>query len=236
VPEITSVFKRTEKKYLITRRQKEELAVEMQNRMTPDEFGRSIVCSIYFDTPDYRYIRASIEKPVYKEKLRMRCYGRPDENSRVFIELKKKFKGVVYKRRETLTLSQAKDYVERGIMPCNTQIMREIDYVYHLGAGLRPTALIMCEREAFFASDDRDFRVTFDGALRFRTTDVFPDGSLEGEPIVDSDIFVMEIKSAGGMPLWLSAALDKMKLYPVSFSKYGRVYTDHISRKEYTYA
>ena len=124
---IQTVFERTEKKYILTLAQRRELLKRIAEHIKPDEYGESTVCSLYFDTDDYRLIRRSMEKPVYKEKLRLRSYSTPKRDSNVFLELKKKYNGVVYKRRKTMKLGEAKDYLKYGVMPDDSQIMRELD-------------------------------------------------------------------------------------------------------------
>ncbi len=128
---IQTVFERTEKKYILTLSQRRRLLEMVNNYIKPDEYGESTVCSLYFDTPDSRLIRQSMEKPVYKEKLRLRSYSTPKAGSNVFLELKKKYNGVVYKRRKTLEYTVAKSYIENGVLPDDSQIMREIDWTMH---------------------------------------------------------------------------------------------------------
>ena len=89
---ITSIFKRYEKKYLINDAQFRALSEKIGDLFTPDEFGKSVIMNIYFDTPTDMLIRRSIDKPVYKEKLRLRTYGVPNDDSNAFVEIKKKFK------------------------------------------------------------------------------------------------------------------------------------------------
>ena len=121
--------KRVEMKYLLTPEQYSSLRKAIQHYMKEDDYGLTAICNIYFDTDAYDLIRHSVEKPVYKEKLRLRSYGIPDENSRIFLEIKKKYKGVVYKRRIGLTYSEAVRYIENGTPPADCgQIFREIDY------------------------------------------------------------------------------------------------------------
>ena len=98
---IQCCFERYEKKYCLTLSQQRFLLERMTPYMKKDAYGEYTICNIYYDTDDFHLIRASLEKPVYKEKLRVRSYGVPEEGDRVFVELKKKFDGVVYKRRVT---------------------------------------------------------------------------------------------------------------------------------------
>ena len=159
---IQTVFERTEKKYIITAKQRRQLLEKIGEYIKPDEYGESTICSLYFDTDDYRLIRNSIEKPVYKEKLRLRSYSTPKQDSKVFLELKKKYKGVVYKRRRTLEYKTAMDYVNNGNLPDDSQIMKEIDWAMHFYNGLKPKMFIAYDRTAFYSKTDFNLRITFD--------------------------------------------------------------------------
>ena len=219
-----TIFERTEKKYVITVSQKNELLSLVSEKVKPDEYGKSNVNSIYYDTDDYRLIRNSIEKPVYKEKIRLRSYSVPKCDSTVFLELKKKYKGVVYKRRKTLKYSDAQKYLEFNVLPDNSQIMREIDWTMNFYNKLKPKMFIGYDRLAYVGNDDDNLRITFDFNLRFRTDNLSLDCGNYGESIIGNNYCVMEIKSLNAMPLWLCFALDKLRIYPSSFSKYGTAY------------
>ena len=143
-------FMRYEKKYLITAAEKDELLAEIGEFLIPDTHGRSTICSLYLDTDDFLLIRNSIDAKVYKEKLRLRSYGTPSRDDKVFLEIKKKYKGVVYKRRISLTLEQAENYINNGIRPEESQIMREIDYAMRLYKHPVPRMLIAYDRDAYY--------------------------------------------------------------------------------------
>ena len=225
MPLYQSVFERYEKKYVITGTQKEKLLAAINGKLVPDEFGESTVCNLYFDTPDYRLIRASMERPVYKEKLRLRSYGIPDENSNVFVELKKKYKGVVYKRRINMTYGEAVDFLCRRNFPrADTQVYGEIAYFMCFYRSLRPTVSIFCDRTAYFSSEDRNVRVTFDRNIRFRNQMLDLSTGSQGVKLLDSGLYVMEVKTLGSVPLWFSSALGELEIYPRAFSKYGKAY------------
>lgn len=72
-----SVFKRVEKKYRTTPRQRAavEAAARDTGAMAVDAYGRTRITSLYLDTPERAMIARSVEKPLYKEKLRLRAYG-----------------------------------------------------------------------------------------------------------------------------------------------------------------
>ena len=219
-----TVFNRYEKKYLMP----ESIYLELRNRLKPymqtDEYGLHTICNIYYDTPDFELIRRSIEKPVYKEKLRLRSYGIPKMDSTVFLEVKKKYQKVVNKRRIPLTLQEAYDYVEKGIRPQKeSQILNEIDFFlkrYPLQRGV----YLAYDRIALFQKDDHDFRVTFDHNIRSRQMDMGLEKGDAGKLLLPEDYYLMESKIMGASPLWFTEILSELKIYPVSFSKYGNIY------------
>lgn len=222
----TYIFKRVEKKYIIDERQKEELLRRISQRLTPDVHGKSTICSMYLDTPDFLLIRNSIEATVYKEKLRVRSYGIPGEDSKVFFEIKKKYKGVVYKRRVSMTYREMREYIDHRVRPCDGQIMNEIDWAMKFYRYPEPKILICYEREAYTCTDDEGVRLTFDTNVRYRTDTLDPSDRDRGKVILPNGKVILEIKTGGGMPLWLSHTLDEMKIYPGKFSKYGKSYLD----------
>ena len=218
------IFKRVEKKYRISSAKKDALLAEIGGYLIPDSHGKSTISSIYLDTPDFLIIRNSIEARTYKEKLRLRCYGVPELDDKVFLEIKKKFKGVVYKRRISLTLARAYEYLEKGIRPEESQIMSEIDYAMQFYRHPTAKMLVSYEREAYFAADMPTLRLTFDSSPRYRENDLRLENGSNGQKILPDGEYILEIKTDGAMPVWLSHALDKLAIYPSSFSKYGTSY------------
>ncbi len=219
-------FQRYELKYLITAAQKEAVLAAMQPYMQLDQYGRTTLRNLYFDTDTYLLIRRSIEKPNYKEKLRLRSYGPAEPDSTVFVELKKKYKSVVHKRRIPLPCKAAVDWLT-GHAPCpeNSQISDEIDYFLEHYETLHPTVFLSYEREAYFDRNASDFRVTFDENILARQTDLSLDAEIYGTPILPEGKVMMEIKCSGGIPLWMTQMLSREKIYKTSFSKYGTAYT-----------
>lgn len=218
-------FKRIELKYLINLEDQKYLLEEMCKYMKEDEFGKSIVNSLYFDTPDFYLIRRSLQKPAYKEKLRIRSYGRANHETKVFIELKKKYKSVVYKRRVKLSEKEAMDYMKRNIYPKEqSQILKEVDYFKKIHQNLSPKMLISCNREAFFGKDDPEFRITLDRNILYRQDNLSLCDSVYGNAIIDDNMALMEIKVVGGMPIWVTRLLSKRGIFKTSFSKYGNAY------------
>lgn len=219
-----NIFTRVEKKYSITDRQYAAIEPMLFDRMHIDEFGLSTVCSVYFDAPDNRIVRASIDKPVYKEKLRLRCYGVPDPDSEAFIELKKKYKGIVYKRRIFMPYEEAVAFLSGHAPMPDDQIAREIAYALKIYPDIAPAAAIFCERIALYDNDDENLRITIDSNLRYRVDDMDLTHGTHGNPLLPADKHILEIKTAFSMPLWLTKLLDDNSIYPSSFSKYGTAY------------
>lgn len=137
-----SVFKRYEIKYLVTNEQKEMIMREMQKYMYADKYGKSTICNIYFDTPDFLLIRRSLEHPLYKEKLRLRSYGVAKHDSTTFIEIKKKYKRVVYKRRTEMSENESMRYLCNGEHIADSQILREVNYFLEHYKGIAPQVVI----------------------------------------------------------------------------------------------
>lgn len=218
-------FKRYEIKYLLTQQQKRTLLEAMRPYMKLDRYGRTTIRNIYYDTDTYRLIRRSLEKPVYKEKLRIRSYQTAAPGDPVFVELKKKYKSVVYKRRLTLPEVQARDSFQTNApLPVHSQIAQEIEYFRDYYKNLHPVVFLSYEREAFYALDESDFRVTFDENILYRTKDLSLGSSVYGTPLLNEGETLMEIKTAGGLPLWMSHELSRLKVFKTSFSKYGLAY------------
>lgn len=222
-----TVFKRYEIKFLVSKEQKNMLEDIFREKMVPDEYGKSSICNLYYDTPTYRLIRKSMEKPAYKEKMRLRSYGTVKEDGKVFLELKKKYKGVVYKRRIGLRYDEAMAYLSgESPLPKDSQIAREIDYFRSYYGDLSPKAFISYDRTAYFDKDDDSFRVTFDENIRYREKDMSLTIAPSGRNILDPGCALMEVKTAGAIPLWLVDILNREGIRQCSFSKYGRAYSD----------
>lgn len=227
-----TIFKRYENKYLLNEKQYSAVLETLKNNALPDKFGQSNVCSIYYDTPDKRIIRASIEKPIYKEKLRLRSYGIPQDGSDCFLELKKKYKGIVYKRRVLTSYQSGISYMngdETAVKP--SQIKNEIDYFKTYYGTLLPSVDIFYNRIAYYDKTDPNVRLTFDSDILFRDTELDLKNGIYGELILPDGMCLMEIKTAGAMPLWTADMLSRLKIYPASFSKYGTAYKNILINK-----
>ena len=227
-----NVFKRYELKYMLTTKQKEKVLDSMQEHMSLDKYGRTTIRNLYYDTDTYLLIRRSIEKPLYKEKIRIRSYSRTMSDSTVFVELKKKYKHVVYKRRISMPNNEATEWlsgVKQGVN--NTQISNEIDYFLQFYGALHPTVFLSYEREAYYCNNGSDFRVTFDDNILCRQNDLSLESEVYGESILPKGMVLMEIKCSGGVPLWMTQVLSRERIFKTPFSKYGTAYKTFIFPK-----
>lgn len=228
-----ATFKRYEIKYLLTSQQKERILRVMEPYMKLDCYGRTMIRNIYYDTNSFRLIRRSLEKPAYKEKLRIRSYQAAAGEDPVFIELKKKYQSVVYKRRLTLPEGQAMYAFRYNLpLPVHSQIAQEIEYFRAYYAGLHPTVFLAYEREAYYSLDGGEFRVTFDENILYREYNFSLGSKVSGTPLLAEGQTLMEIKTAGGLPLWMSRELNRLRVYPASFSKYGAAYRQMMARTQ----
>lgn len=222
------VFQRVEKKYILNDEQYAAFLKKIEPYMLPDGYGRHTICNIYYDTEDYELIRRSIDKPDYKEKLRVRSYGVPNAESLVFVEIKKKVAGVVYKRRIKMTYAEAVNYLNGGVRPnIDSQILREIDYFVKVYKPV-PKLYLAYDRVAYYSPDDPSLRITFDENIRSREDDLDMSHGSEGVVLSGKQEHLLELKLSQNMPLWLAGALSELRIYPVSFSKYGTIYSNKV--------
>lgn len=229
-PAYNMFFMRHEQKYLLQQGEDTALWELIEPYFTADGYGQSTICNLYYDTDNYDLIRASIEHPVYKEKLRLRSYNVPGQDTNVFLEIKKKYKGIVYKRRVFLPLEEAeKNLASRHIEPMEgqEQICAEVNYfLQHYEVS--PAVFLAYDRDAFYATDNPDLRITFDRNLRSRREQLSLSEGDYGDPFFQNGEVLMEIKATGAYPLWLLRALEKCSIHPMSFSKYGNIYRKYI--------
>ena len=227
-------LKRDEKKYMFSREKYNELMKRLEGRLDPNEFPNSKILNIYFDTDSYDLAIRSIQKPIYKEKIRLRSYNVPNEDSKLFLELKKKYKGVVGKRRIAISKSQYDEYLKYGTITDveNKQIFEEIDYAFKRYS-LKPKVMVAYDREAYYIKENHEIRITFDFNLRSRTTDVDLFMGDAGKKFFENDTVILEIKSCEAIPIWLAKTLNELEIYPTSFSKYCEIYKKQVlQRKE----
>ncbi|MDF2908594.1 MAG: hypothetical protein K0R34_3915 [Herbinix sp.] len=227
-------FQRYEKKYLVSELKYYLLCQYLKDKMTVDEYGEADICNIYFDTPNHLLIRNSLEKPIYKEKLRLRSYGTPGEGDTVYVELKKKYKGIVYKRRVKMELGMAEQYLYYDkSMEKPTQITKEIDWFKKFYGNIEPAMYISYQRIAMYGVESPGLRITFDRNILWRDWDLWLEYGSWGNSLLKEEERLMEIKIPGAMPVWLSRILNDLEIYPVSFSKYGKAYLESLQPTKY---
>ncbi len=235
-------FERVEKKFLLSPEQYHQIQEVFAAYFHSDQYGQYTICNVYFDTEDNFLIRHSLEKPPYKEKLRLRSYGRDAGPDTLFyLEIKKKYKWVVYKRRITLNIEEAEELLTKGNLPIweddgshsfqDRQILQEMKYFISFYQP-KPKLFLGYDRIALAGIEDPELRVTFDTGIRCREQDVSPiTGGSEGYRILPENKILMEIKVPGAYPIWMSKALNHVKAYPVSFSKYGCYYENKVRQE-----
>ena len=241
------VFNRYENKYFLTEVMLNRVLTEVERHMVPDKFNRDrrtySISNIYFDTSDDYLIRTSLAKPKYKEKLRLRAYGVPDKNDLAFLEMKKKFNGIVNKRRTKIPLQDGYRFVsDNGIVNLsegmNPQVVREISCMIRRYGMLEPKVMIAYDRLAYFEKGNPDLRISFDTGIRSRRDNLRLEEGNDGALLIPKGMWLMEIKTASAAPLWLTNLLAREDIYKTSFSKYGYEFKNHITnlKEEYHYA
>lgn len=232
------LFERHEEKFLVPPDKYHVMMEALSSYMTADQYGLHTINTIYYDTDDYQLIRQSLDKPKFKQKLRLRSYGQPGPDSDVYLELKKKFDSVTYKRRIMMTYEHALDYLNDGIVPIeskesqeNIQTFGEIDW-FASRQVLGPKVLLSYDRVALYGLEDMEFRMTFDANIRWRDHHLDMGKGDYGNMLLQPGVRLLEIKAMGAYPLWLCRLLSELELYPQSFSKYGTVYTQYIMNHE----
>ena len=219
-----AVMQRFELKYILSPAQAALLKRAMDGRMEPDRYGLTSIASLYYDTPDNQLIQTCLEKPLFKEKLRLRSYGQATESSPVFLELKRKAEGIVYKRRVQTTVRQAAGFLAgTKSLDDSDQISRELTAFRDFYKNLVPACLIIYDRTAYVEREG-DLRLTIDNNPRYRVDHLTLTHSMEGISLLPPGYSILELKVQNAMPLWLARALSEAHIYKTSFSKYGEAY------------
>ncbi len=218
-----NVFERVEEKYLLTPDKYHQLLKKIDSHLVRDNYFQTTICNIYFDSSENDLIINSLEKPLFKEKVRLRSYGIPNLKDEVFLEIKSKYKGIVGKRRIKLTLEEFNNFLKTKKLLNSSQIARELTYLFDYYQ-LKPNYYIAYDRESYVGVDDSGLRITFDTNLRSRREDLALEYGDAGKRFFDDDIYIMEIKTLNALPLWLSKTLSDLNIYPATFSKYGSIY------------
>jgi SPX domain protein involved in polyphosphate accumulation len=232
-----NIFRRREKKYLITSEQGATLQTLIACHTTVDQQGEYLIRDLYYDTANWDIIYKSTEKPSYKEKLRLRLYGEYNSDSQGFLEMKRKYDGIVYKRRIAFPLDELKDRsIRETVSADDSQISREIGYFLQINP-VSEKIHIAYKRTAYNGIEDKCLRITFDRDIVFHLCSLnsnyfseYNDCQIEGRQIIEQNQMLMEIKTEDAIPLWLTRTLSENNIFPVSFSKFGVCYARYISK------
>lgn len=222
-----NIFNRQEEKYLLTKNDKEKLLKKINQYIEKDKFYEATICNLYFDTKNKDLVIHSLEKPIYKDKVRLRSYNIPNLNDDVFLEVKSKYKGIVYKRRIKFILKDFYDYTKKKKIEKKSQIMKELDYLFQF-YDLVPVFYIAYDRKSYKGIMDDGLRITIDENLRSRKEDLYLELGDAGKKYFEEEKYIMEIKTKNAMPLWLAHTLSELQIFPISFSKYGSVYSAYL--------
>ncbi len=228
--EYQKYFKRIEEKYILDYYKYLELMEKIENKISEDKYPNSKILNIYYDTDSYNLAINSIQKPVFKEKIRLRSYNVPkNDNDLIFLEIKRKYNGVTYKRRISLNLLQYKEFLKTGKLQSDDskQITEELRYTLNK-YNLVPKIMIAYDRKSFYLKENTNIRLTFDFNLRSRIDNLDFILADAGKSFFNDKKCILEIKSCENMPIWLVKILNSLKVYPVSFSKYGEIYKEMI--------
>ena len=228
---MSEFFRRVEKKYIITKEQYMMVEENIKAKMIEDEHGKSTICNLYLDIEQFELIQHSITKPIYKDKVRLRSYNVPTNNTNVYLEIKRKYDGVVSKRRIEMNLNEFYEYLNHKNEIEEEQVKKELDY-YFYHYDLKPSMFLSYCRRAYYDKEDNDFRLTFDSDILARNYDLELEKGVYGEYILEKDKYIMEIKTLGAIPIWFVKILDELKISPCGFSKYGEAYTQLILKEK----
>lgn len=230
-------FQRYEKKYVLTPEQYDHFFSLLQQNMKVDQYGLHTICNVYYDTDHYDLIRRSIQKPVYKEKFRLRSYGVPGESDDIFAEIKKKYRGIVYKSRIAAPWDDIQRMITEGcVLPVSQQIQEEMQWLIRR---YRPVPKVYLAYERIAMEEKKNpavgLRITFDRNIRWRKEKLNLCAGDEGQPVLPEERIVMEVKTPLAVPLWMVSMLSECRIYPGSFSKYGTCYQRHIVSREFAH-
>ena len=218
------VIDRCEQKYFISNEKYDKLINIISNKIEKDKYFKERIYNIYFDNDNMDLINKSMDKPIYKEKIRLRSYEVPNDDSIVFLEIKKKYKSNSNKRRIEINYKDALNYIYNAILPINSQIMNEIDYCFKK-YNLKPKISITYDRLAYYLKEDNNVRLTFDSNVKYDLNNIVLN-DIKNNNILFESGYIMEIKTFNGLPRWLLDVFDKLNIYPTSYSKIGKIYTN----------
>lgn len=230
------VFKRYERKYLVTKEQQEALLHRISSRLIPDSYCRNNqkyhIYNIYFDTENNDIIRHSCGKPYFKEKLRFRAYDNYYQTGEAYLEMKRKIGKMVIKRRIDMRADEVENFIINGVKPLREDMQKVNELAYFISLyDLKPAVFIAYDRIAYSVKDDPETRITFDSNIRTRRNRLSFEEGTDGDILLNNDFAVLEIKFPEATPFWLSKELSSLQIYPHSFSKYGQEYKAMINKK-----
>ena len=219
---LINIIDRCEQKYFLSNDDYNLLLEKIGDKLEKDKYYQETIYNIYFDNDNYELINRSLDKPYYKEKIRLRSYEIVNNNSQVFLEIKKKYHDHTNKRRIIITYKEYVNYINKGIIPnCNKQIFKELEYCFKK-YDLIPKLKIRYDRLSFYLKEDNNFRITFDNNIRYNFDDLDFTRFYDDELLFNNG-YIMELKSFHGIPLWLNKVLSELRIYPTSFSKVGKI-------------
>ena len=230
-------FKRIETKYIVHKETLALLKEEFKAHLVPDDYPTSTITNIYFDSADFQMIRDALARKNERKKIRMRTYtNNPNLNSPAFLEIKSKDEmGIGHKFRLTATAHTILDFVEYGIRSeqiTDEAISEELDNLRLVHNGIAPMMYIYYDRFSMKGIEDPNVRVTIDHNLIYRDENLDFESGKYGQPLLDEDYVIMEVKVPGMCPAWLQNILDKHGLVDQSFSKYGNAYLKSQATKD----
>ena len=225
-----NIYERYEKKYLIDKQTFALLYAELENYAVKDEYGLQTIKNLYFDTDNFDVIDNCVLKPEYKEKMRLRGYNKITLDTKVYLEVKKKYKKKSYKRRIVLSLEEAYKYINGEEVSIEKNNNFEEINRYLLRKNVSPKIYIQYDRVALKGKEDKSLRITFDTNIKYRFDNLCLEDEENLQTLLSDDYYVLEIKVSNNYPLWFVEMLNKYKMYPASYSKSGRIYQSVIQR------
>lgn len=227
-----TIFRRIEKKYLLNEDTYNKLMEQIKEHLEEDYYYKSTICNIYFDNDNNDLIIKSLDKPLFKEKIRLRSYGIPTLDNDVYLEIKSKCYGIVNKRRIAIKLKDFYNCLNKEFISDNKQIADEINYYIKLN-NLKPHIFLGYNRLSYYDKDNKDFRITFDTNIRSRYDDLRLEEGDAGKLLFNEKVYIMEVKVLGALPMWFVNILSSLNIYPESFSKYGNIYMKNFKEESY---
>lgn len=233
---------RCEYKYLLDKMTADALRTRIAERLTPDENSKGlpyVISSLYFDSSAHKLYFQTLDRSVYRYKLRLRVYGESNSSDSIsFFEIKSKLDGLSTKRRLKLPLAVNEQLwsdrtLPEELKPHDLKLARDILFLLDTDR-LAPTSIVSYERLAYCRNDESRLRVTFDTKLRIRTNDLDLRHGTHGTPIMNDEC-ILEVKSCSSIPLWLTRLIGEYRLANTSYSKYGKTLFNNSINKEKLY-